>query len=770
MKKLFLYIIISNFILLHIFAQQPGKWQIHLSYHHATQSEPAGNLIYVLANGSLFAYDEEDTAIELYNKINYLNDTDISAIRYSSSYKTLLIAYSNGNIDLLVNNNEVYNLPDYKNKQLSYKKTINHIHFDNQYAYLSTQFGVLVINIDKKEITNTYILNKYIYGCTTDGDKLYATSKEGLYLGNLNDNLLDVNNWSKVSKYPFTQIHHYENQLIGNIYPDGFHTINKDQYNIKLVIKGNYTFSNIYNDKLLAGNNETVLVANNINDYTHIPLKTHAGNLKHISWSNNTYWGSYGKEGLIGQKLNTQTNSLEDVTHPIIPDSPVRNLTYRMTFAGNKLLIAGGGITLNRLDHPGTIMAMENNDWTNFSEDNITGQTKLPYMDITAVVQDPKDAAHYYASSAGEGMYEFKEGELINWYHLHNSPLQSALPDYEKKDRFVRVNGLVFDNHNNLWMLNSETGKGIHILKEDGTWISFDYPGETHKHNLEHSLIDRRGWFWATARNTSSSGILCLNTNQTIDNTNDDQYRFITEFTNQEDIQIKRTSIHSIAEDRNGVIWIGTGAGPILLTNPSRFFEDNFKCTQIKVPRNDGTGLADYLLINDAITAIAIDGANRKWLGTEGNGLFLLSEDGLETIHHFTENNSPLLSNSILSLAIQPRTGEVFIGTSKGLVSYQSDAVEPENSFAKETLEIYPNPVRPGFDGLITINGLVSDSDIKIIDVSGNVIHAGTSAGGRFTWDGKNRQGRRVATGVYYILAADSEGKTGIAGKIMVVR
>ena len=186
--------------------------------------------------------------------------------------------------------------------------------------------------------------------------------------------------------------------------------------------------------------------------------------------------------------------------------------------------------------------------------------------------------------------------------------------------------------------------------------------------------------------------------------------------------------------------------------------------------RNDGTNLADYLLENETVNAIAIDGGNRKWIGTESSGLYLLSEDGTETIEHFTEDNSPLLSNSITSLAIHPRTGEVFIGTSKGLVSYQSDATEGASSFEEGQVRAYPNPVRPEYSGPITVTGMMYDSDVKIVTVAGHLVYQGTSIGGQFVWNGCDSQGRRVPSGVYMVLASNQEGKEGIVTKIVVIR
>lgn len=448
----------------------------------------------------------------------------------------------------------------------------------------------------------------------------------------------------------------------------------------------------------------------------------------------------------------------------------VRNYPYYMNFAGERLLITGGGHIANRLDRPGTIMTFENNTWNSFQEEGISEQTKHRYDDINCIVQDPKDATHHFAASAGEGIYEFKDGKFINWYSMHNSPLESAVPNEPWADSYVRVNGLIYDKENNLWMVSCETQHAVSVLMKNGDWASLHYPEIVKASNFGRTIFDKRGWLWATSSRIESGGLFCLNYNGTIADTSDDQHRFITRFTNQDGALLEQLAVYCIAEDKEGVIWIGTNRGPLVLNNPSRYFNDNFYCTQIKVPRNDDSGLADFLLVNEAINAIAIDGANRKWIGTASNGIYLISADGMETIHHFTEENSPLLSNSIVSIAIHPRTGEVFIGTGKGLVSYQSDATEAENSFKESNVRAYPNPVRPDYSGVITVTGMVYDSDVKIVDTAGHLIYQGTSLGGQFTWDGRNKQGRRVATGIYMVLAADSEGKEGIVTKIAFIR
>ena len=259
--------------------------------------------------------------------------------------------------------------------------------------------------------------------------------------------------------------------------------------------------------------------------------------------------------------------------------------------------------------------------------------------------------------------------------------------------------------------------------------------------------------------------------NGTLEDTSDDRVRVFDEkFIDQDGGSVEVYYINDIAEDHNGDIWVMTDKGPYVLYNTEEVFKDNYHFTKIKVPRNDGTNYADYLLDGAYTTCIEIDAANRKWIGTLSNGIYLISADGLEEIHHFTKDNTPLPSNVIESLALHHKSGELFVGTDKGLVSYMSDATRPEESYEEEKVYAYPNPVTPDYDGLITVVGLKANSHVKIINTAGRLVAEGTSLGGSFTWNGRTPQGQRVATGVYYVLGSDEEGNEGIVTKVLFIK
>ena len=223
-------------------------------------------------------------------------------------------------------------------------------------------------------------------------------------------------------------------------------------------------------------------------------------------------------------------------------------------------------------------------------------------------------------------------------------------------------------------------------------------------------------------------------------------------------------------EDLDGAMWVGNTAGIFMTTEPEKVFDKDFYFTQVKVPRADGSNLADYLLSNVPVKCIAIDGANRKWVGTVSNGVYLISADGLEEIHHFTKDNSPLISDAINDIAINGETGEVFIATDAGLCSYMGDATDPEETLESSRLKAFPNPVRPEYAGNVRVTGLSYNTDVKIANAGGKVVYEGKSNGGQFSWNCCYQNGKRVSSGIYYVLGTDEEGKKGASCKILIVK
>ncbi len=741
-----------------------GSWQSFQSYHNATKVAVSGNTVYTLANGGLYSYDKDDNSLRCYYKDAPLSDTDITTIAYNKNNNSMIIVYADFNIDIM-NGDDVYNMPEYMNKNISQDKTVNDISFDSDKAYLSTNFGIVVIDMKRKEVLTSYILNTKVNSSAVINGNIYAATQNGLSTASLINNPLDVNNWRTISEKVFRCLSIYKGEITGAIANDGIYLINSVENSFKQIIAGDYTFMNSCDDKLIVSNGDAIAIFSDIDKFQYmLPFM----NIADVTCDKGIYWMAQHEKGLNGWNL-TEDNTFTPIVEDITPDSPKRNLFYTIKFHNSKLLATGGGIEANRFYRRGTAMTMENGKWTNFQEDGISEITGVPYMDITSIAEDPTDDRRHMLSSAGEGVYEFYDGKFVKLYSTENSSLESAI----KGDKsYVRTNGLIYDKAGNMWVVNTgrDVVNNLHLLTADGQWKTLNYSELNDKTNLSKTIIDKRGWLWVISTWQLDNGVFCLDTNGTPEDNSDDRHRFIGSLTNQDGAVLTHKGIFCITEDKDGAIWIGTGHGPLILKNPSGFFENGFTCTQVKVPRNDGTNLADYLLVNDRINDIAVDGGNRKWVATESNGIYLLSSDGIETIQHFTTDNSPLPSDCVTSIAIDNSDGTVYIGTQSGLVAYQSEATDGASEFNKENVYAYPNPVRPDYNGYVTITGLKSDSNVKITNAAGRVVNEGTSVGGQFLWNCKTASGDRVTSGIYFVLATDEDGNDGIVTKIMIIR
>ena len=526
-----------------------------------------------------------------------------------------------------------------------------------------------------------------------------------------------------------------------------------------------YTFDNKVTNATISGNKIYVKTATEVLEGDRSLSLLDINNWKKVTSSTVTF-------GKTEAEQKEEAALLEKVKN-IIPDSPIRNWSYKLNMVGKRLLVAGGNFYYPEVDYKGTAMKYENGRWSAFDEEAAIALVgEKAYQNVTDIVQDPNDAEHHWLGTKRSGIYEFKNYKLVNHYSLDNSPLASILPDSKNADRYVRVTALNYDKEGNLWMCNDECDTIVRILKKDGTWRSYYYSEAAKKPTWDHTYFDQRGWAWINSRRTSNngeSGLLIINTNGTIDKQSDDQHRYLSTFYNQNGESYTPDLYYCTIEDLNNDMWIGCTKGIFMTTTPEDVFKSNFSFTQPIVPRNDGSGLGDYLLNGIPVKCIAIDGGNRKWVGTLNNGVYLLSANGLETIEHFTTENSPLISDEINDIAIDGETGEVFIATSKGLCSYHGDATDPASSMSSNNLKVYPNPVRPEYQGKVHITGLMYNSNVKIVSAAGKLVVEGTSVGGEFSWDCCTQNGKRVGSGIYYALCTDEDGKKGAVAKILII-
>lgn len=755
-----------------------GKWKTHLAYNSVSQIAQSANKIYAVSEGALFSVDKQDGGLQFYSKVTGLNGENISAIEFDATNKVLLIVYSNGNIDAL-GTNGVTNIPDLYNKQMSSSKDVNQIQFYQNKAYLACNFGIVVLNMDKNEVADTYYIGPNasevaVLNTTVNNGTIYALSKSTIYQASVTETqLVNYEFWSTMTGLPgsgdLQKISSFNGKLIllrgGKLYI-------QESNNTWTPILSNATATSfsVSNGSLnVFTANTTYIVDESFNSKTITDLGTLTD--AEYDTKNSTYYFAGNSLGIISYKqVSTET--------PVItyfkPVGPGANTPWNLIFSGKKLFVVPGGRWASQYGRDGIIMTYENGVWSNIYRKTIQDQTGHDVLDFMNVAVDPTDNKHFFVTSYGTGLYEFKNNEFYKWYNHLNSTIEGHPLVPNDPDHYMRLDGAIFDSQGNLFLANSAVSSSVKVLTSNGTWSQLKYPNAAQE-TLGKILINSQNPNQKFLISVRGGSIIAFNDNGTITDQSDDKSALLYPFTYYEINSSGNTvltskypgAIYSIAQDKNGVIWVGTDIGPFLFNNLSKVYNADYTCSRVKIPRADSTNLADYLLVGEKIKAIAIDGANRKWLGTESSGVYLMSENGQQTIQHFTTANSPLLSNDILSIAINPSTGEVFFGTGQGLVSYQSDASEADSTFGN--VYAYPNPVRQGFTGVITITGLVENTQVKITDINSNLVCETVSNGSLATWDGKDVHGRKVNTGIYLAICANEDGTLSTITKILVI-
>lgn len=702
-----IFILLALFISIGIHADKIGEWKAYMAYGEITDIEPAGNMVYVLSSGSIFSYNTNDESLTTYDKVRGMSDCTITRIAWNNTAKRLLVIYDNYNIDLLDNNGNVTNIPDYYNKVMTENKTVNNIMNNGIYAYLCTMFGIIKVNMRDAEITDTYNLGVRVWGCTIIGNNIYANTSGGLYKGNTSDNLLDPANWALSSD--------------------------------------NVSFAN--------ANDISLTTANGYNEYYVYDDQ------------NKCYWSSQ-KDGKLQSYTLNDDNTRNVTRSGINPDGPKYNYFGFMKMHEGKLYACNGlGWDLM---NPASIQIFnpDNDEWTTFSNEGIADKFGVVYQDVISVDVDPLDQRHVVAGTQS-GLFEFYDGEVTNHWNDENSPIYSHYNVAEGNKDYEIVTSVLFDKNGDLFVANTGNRKNNTLLKlnADKTWTVMNnaMKGENTGF-LKFMGFNNNGFLWIGDNNYYHPAVYLYDPATEAMN----EY---SNWVNEDGTTYDNNNIRGVsalAEDNETNIWVGTAQGLFLL--PTEYQNDpNMGFYQIKVPRNDGTNLADYLLSEVGITAIAMDNANRKWIGTSGSGIYLIDDDNITEVEHFTTNNSSILSNNVQSIVIEKNTGKVYIGTDKGLCSYQSEASQTNDDMNDDNVWAYPNPVRPGYSGMITVTGLSLNADVKITTTNGVLVAQGRSTGGSFQWDGRDLKGKRVASGIYMVNTATENGDSGTVCKIAII-
>jgi hypothetical protein len=749
-----------------------NQWRDHLPYNEGKAVAEAGNLIYAATPYSLFYFDKTDNSLNRLNKVTPggLSDIGISSIAYCNQLSTLVVAYANTNIDL-IKGSDVVNIPDIKRKQILGNKTINSVLIIDKLAYLACGFGIVVLDIAKAEIKDTYYIgpsgsqiNVKALTFHHADNKFYAATEKGIYSAPATSNLAYYVNWTKeISIRGPNDNFNLITSFGGNVY------VNKTKYtwdsDTMFVKNGNNWSYFMPNDQWprvsMRVCGERMLICSYAFVTTYRPDgSTEAKYDKYNPGSVRPNDALLDKEGKIWIADNDQ--GLWRIGTDLIGSNytfngPASSMVAAMDISERQLWAVAGGRdgSFAPLYRRAQTYSLDNNTWNSFNYTNTPDLGNV--RDILCVAADPKDSNHAFMGSWGEGVLEFDNGALKEIYTPDNSSLQYIVGYGEG---YLRIGGVAFDSDNNLWVTNALAPNILSKRKPTGEWKSYNLGSLGSSIDVGAIVIDKENQKWIQCRDLA---LLVFNDNNTPDNTADDKYKKLTN--TEGSGKLPGSSISSMAVDRNGELWLGTDQGVARIFSPGNVFSGgDFDAEPVQI---EEAGFLHTLLGTELITAITVNGNNEKWLGTDKSGVFLMSADGGKELLHFTEANSPLLSNSIQSIKISSN-GEVYFGTSLGIVSYKDYKVESQSTL--DSLFIYPNPVRPGYQGPVFISNLVAESNVKITDAAGALVWETQAQGGQVIWDGTNLERRRVNTGVYLIFVTNPDGTIKKTGKVLFVR
>ncbi|NOZ47307.1 MAG: hypothetical protein GXO79_11085 [Chlorobi bacterium] len=772
MKKFFL-IALATFVVQPFFSQiQIGQWREHLPYSNAKCITASADKVYCSTELSLFSYQKTDGEIEKINTITGLSDIEISALKYNKSTETLVIGYANGNIDL-IKDRQIQNVSDIKRKVITGSKSINNIMFVDSTAYLSTGFGIVLLDTKSGNISDTYIIgenatyvnvNELVLQENTN--LLFAATDKGIFSADFNNpNLIDYQNWFHYISIPnfnskFESITNFNNKIYVSYAGS---TNNTDTLYVYDGINWSHFDNTINNIERLIGTTYNLLIVRT----PSIEYRDTAGNFvrkildygfnranpRDVLLEGNNLWIADNTSGLV---IGTNYKTFESA----YPNGPVDYSAFSMASVNDNLWAVPGGklVTAGNTYYPAKAYSYINNSWNSYDRSNEVNLTGL--IDFVLVKINPQNPDNVFFSSWGNGLVEFKNGEYVKTYNDTNT--NGALQNIPglQAHKYIRIGGMAFDSDNNLWMTNASVPNAIVVKKQNGEWLNLKYSPISNNTKLGKIIVAQNGDKWVMIPGT---GLFVFNENGTIDDESDDEYKLFS--VKDEDGNIISNDIYAIEQDLDGIIWVGTNEGVVAYYNPQNVFTGNYFYAQRIIVELEAEN-AQYLLGKETVTAIAVDGANRKWFGTN-NGVFLMSENVDKEIYAFATDNSPLISNKIVSIAINANSGEVFFGTDKGIISFRSDA-NNENEYINNVY-VFPNPVRYNYDGPITITGLIRNTNVKITDVAGNLVWETVSNGGEAVWNGKNFSGQKPQTGIYLVFCTNSDGSQTATSKILIV-
>ena len=755
MKKTLLLVILSLSFLAN--AQKIGEWTSHTPGNKVISVDIMHDNIYAATPYDLFYYNTNDNSVNHLSKANTLSDMGISVMRYSKTHDIIFVGYSNTNIDIIDNQGYVTNIPDIYNKYILGNKTINNVFFNDHLAYVCCSFGIVVIDLSRSEVKDTYIIGPNgsylsVNDLTLCNGIFYAATEYGIYYANAdNANLADFSQWKK-----------FGHDLPHN---NGYfsHIETFDDYVVTVYTENDYDGDELYtiSDTTSWGQflESPQLLISDLRAFENFIIMTENQRNIHVfdKDGNRIFYFEYLEaiSTVYDEVRNcfwvgTKSHSLAKIKSPnpyeYIPfNGPYTAKSFNISALGNNLWVAAGGFTSTWAPtwNNNGYFHYDGNTWS--YKNRLTNQVFDSVFDITSVKADPRNSNILYVASYSRGLVVF-EGNTVKGVYNYHTP-GCSLGKHVTLN-YTYVTDLDFDSKNNIWIANSGADRMLSVWKTDGSWQSYNI-GST---DIGRIMVDNNDIKWIVKR----GGELTLFNNGTV--------KTVNKNANTGNLP---GDANCVVTDNNGTVWVGTTDGVALFYDSRKIFNNStYACSRILIPRNDGSGQADYLLSGQSVLSMAVDGANNMWFGTT-DGVIQTSNDGQTTYHHFTMDNSPLFTNNVKDIAIDD-DGNVYFSTDKGIVSYKGIATKGQEK--NEDVIVYPNPVRPEHSGLVGIKGLVTKALVKITTTSGAFVTHLRAQGGQAVWDCTDINGNKVEPGIYLIFVSDDAGTETYATKVLIMR
>ena len=734
-----------------------GFWRAHLPYNTSISVATNGSTAFVATNESFYTYYYVDEYLESFSKVDGMADVGMAYVGYDRYTETVVLAYRNSNIDLF-KNGSFYNLPDLKNKLVTGSKQVNHIYCKEGLAYLSTDIGIVVVNIEKKEIKETYSFSANsqlipVKGVTIAGDNIYAATPKGLYRNNVNNiNIQAFSTWA--------QLDTSRNIITIASVKDSVYAATNDTlfavYNSSL----NFVYKSADTSILhIDAGKDALWVSEGFEDYSG-KVKKLSNNLQFIDSfkteghsfevAENNDGSVWIADGFRGLKRRAGKNDADFYTPR--PSGPVTYSAFDIQAYNGELLVAHGGYDdgYKFRYNPFGFSIYSGDKWKNYKNGEYPPFGDTVY-DFTSILRGPDK--NIYVGSNQSGLFILKENGEYEYYK-QNSIID---PSFAAPNAY-RVSGMAFDNDGNLWMTIFGGAHELVVKTKDGNWYEYFVPiSRPFPNAAANILIDdyNQKWYVAPQR----GGVIVYDDNNSPENPSDDLYRQLQ--SGKGGGGLPDNEAYCLAKDKNGAIWIGTANGIGIVNCPGQVIAGECE-SELRVVQYDQ--FPGNLFQNEAVKTIAVDGGNRKWIGSN-NGVWLISPEGDKILERFNTENSPLPSDHIQKISIDPITGDVYIGTDFGLMSYRGASTE--GGTKNKDVLVFPNPVPTGYSGTIAIRGLVENADVRITDVSGQLVYRTKAYGGQAVWNGKDYTGRRPQSGVYLIFITNKDGSETHVGKMV---